>query len=1024
MCTDTFCSQENYNPPARQRVASGNSSTLSTSTRNNHSLFSFSNNPTADENNTTGSFEFLPSPSFDDLQSSIASVSNDFASQFPAPGGQSIIGEKRPVEAMEEGRAVGAGRGTSGPRPARTNSILRRQSVSTRQSSISSTASGASGAMAPPDAPLAMRNRRQSQYPPVSGSATANNRAPRKSIGPGVIDTDYTRPAQRRRPSLASNSSAGGLSDAGGVSTRINIGGTPSYTEGARGLTASRAAKTKSLQPPSRQGQTHLTPKTSTPEHSRSSSFAGRSPGRPNGRGTSTPSSSAKRMSVMPGMPTANSHASGLGARTVSPTDARRAKRLSILQGPPPMPNTPPQPDASTFRTSSRSPSMLPRKVPTPASSRTTPDLTRKSYSSGLSIGSNASYNTSQTSSGSLQSRLSQPPTSSRLPTPKPRNVHSAAGNNEEEEVPPVPAIPKAYESPKDSPAEPPFFKRKSSLPFDASSINSISTNSLSGRGSVREPTKNDRPAKSRKNAAVSSSDADNNTTPVNQKKKNLQPLRLPPLNLLPLSTPTATKIAALHEPSYSDGQVTPPPRRGNAKTPSTPMTASKASFFSRNRGEDKTEQNLRSSSSIHHIRSESPQMGSSSESSKPIPVNNPRQTRQTVSPFISSSLPKNSGEHSYMPRSKTSGDFATHDGATEPARPARLTGPRAPKFARAAKTETPTEISSPEEPTTPSSATSLRRKLSLGWKRSTSKSNNSISHAANERGSEYAPPPPKHDNMPPPRLPASATLNNLNNYTVPSPSPSVKSTTYLDSKRRKSSASSLSIFGGHDRTRSDSWGVNGSPKKETPADSHKPEKSNSSTRGASVMSKILTPKASQSTMRVQDPWTVDLDKQDLVAEAEMKRLASKRKETEQAARILDALKKRATPKERVSPQQALQIATLNIYERGEIMDYKEVFFCGTQSAAKHSGDLSSETANFGYDDERGDYTIVAGDHLSYRYEIIDVLGKGSFGQVVRCIDHKTGGLVAIKIIRNKKRFHQQALVEVNILQKLREWVS
>jgi hypothetical protein len=43
---------------------------------------------------------------------------------------------------------------------------------------------------------------------------------------------------------------------------------------------------------------------------------------------------------------------------------------------------------------------------------------------------------------------------------------------------------------------------------------------------------------------------------------------------------------------------------------------------------------------------------------------------------------------------------------------------------------------------------------------------------------------------------------------------------------------------------------------------------------------------------------------------------------------------------------------------------------------------------------------------------------------VVRCVDHKTGGLVALKIIRNKKRFHQQALVEVNILQKLREWVK
>jgi dual specificity tyrosine-phosphorylation-regulated kinase 2/3/4 len=86
-------------------------------------------------------------------------------------------------------------------------------------------------------------------------------------------------------------------------------------------------------------------------------------------------------------------------------------------------------------------------------------------------------------------------------------------------------------------------------------------------------------------------------------------------------------------------------------------------------------------------------------------------------------------------------------------------------------------------------------------------------------------------------------------------------------------------------------------------------------------------------------------------------------------------------------------------------------------------GDLGASATNFGYDDERGDYNIVEGDHLAYRYEVVDLLGKGSFGQVVRCVDHKTGILVAVKIIRNKKRFHQQALVEVNILKKLREWV-
>lgn len=31
------------------------------------------------------------------------------------------------------------------------------------------------------------------------------------------------------------------------------------------------------------------------------------------------------------------------------------------------------------------------------------------------------------------------------------------------------------------------------------------------------------------------------------------------------------------------------------------------------------------------------------------------------------------------------------------------------------------------------------------------------------------------------------------------------------------------------------------------------------------------------------------------------------------------------------------------------------------------------------FDDEEGYYNIVLGDHISYRYEIIKILGKGSF---------------------------------------------
>lgn len=269
---------------------------------------------------------------------------------------------------------------------------------------------------------------------------------------------------------------------------------------------------------------------------------------------------------------------------------------------------------------------------------------------------------------------------------------------------------------------------------------------------------------------------------------------------------------------------------------------------------------------------------------------------------------------------------------------------------------------------------------------------------------------------MPPPRIPVSATLNNLPTAKQASPTPAVKSNGgYLESRRRKSSAVGSNPHGSHDRSKSDAWGG----KKEGTDTSTMP-----SARNHSVMNKLLKPKSSSSAMRNLDHWTAELDKDDMGAEEEMRKMGSRRKETEVAARTIDTLRKRASPKERVGPHEAIRIAMLNIYERGEIVDYNDVFFCGTQGAPKVVGDLHSDKPNFGYDDERGDYTIVPGDHLAFRYEIVDILGKGSFGQVVRCIDHKLGVLVAVKIIRNKKRFHQQALVEVNILQKLREWVS
>ena len=48
-------------------------------------------------------------------------------------------------------------------------------------------------------------------------------------------------------------------------------------------------------------------------------------------------------------------------------------------------------------------------------------------------------------------------------------------------------------------------------------------------------------------------------------------------------------------------------------------------------------------------------------------------------------------------------------------------------------------------------------------------------------------------------------------------------------------------------------------------------------------------------------------------------------------------------------------------------------------------------------------------------------LGKGSFGDVVKGFDHKLKTDVAIKIIRNERRFHKQAQSEVKILDMLKK---
>ena len=99
----------------------------------------------------------------------------------------------------------------------------------------------------------------------------------------------------------------------------------------------------------------------------------------------------------------------------------------------------------------------------------------------------------------------------------------------------------------------------------------------------------------------------------------------------------------------------------------------------------------------------------------------------------------------------------------------------------------------------------------------------------------------------------------------------------------------------------------------------------------------------------------------------------------------------------------ALYGSQLTDYEKIEIQGYAEVYFLGLNSQKIKGTTLQGH--NFGYDDDRGDYQVVMKDHLAYRFEVLDKLGSGSFGQAIKCYDHKHKQMVAIKVIRNKKRF-------------------
>ncbi|GLG93531.1 Putative dual specificity tyrosine-phosphorylation-regulated kinase 3 homolog [Gryllus bimaculatus] len=122
-----------------------------------------------------------------------------------------------------------------------------------------------------------------------------------------------------------------------------------------------------------------------------------------------------------------------------------------------------------------------------------------------------------------------------------------------------------------------------------------------------------------------------------------------------------------------------------------------------------------------------------------------------------------------------------------------------------------------------------------------------------------------------------------------------------------------------------------------------------------------------------------------------------------------------------VTPEQVMKLYRnkLTPYEQHEVFDYPQIYFIGA-NAKKRPGIVGAAN-NCSYDNENGSYIHIPHDHIAYRYEVLKVIGKGSFGQVVKAYDHKNHEHVALKMVRNEKRFHRQAQEEIRILEHLRK---
>lgn len=100
----------------------------------------------------------------------------------------------------------------------------------------------------------------------------------------------------------------------------------------------------------------------------------------------------------------------------------------------------------------------------------------------------------------------------------------------------------------------------------------------------------------------------------------------------------------------------------------------------------------------------------------------------------------------------------------------------------------------------------------------------------------------------------------------------------------------------------------------------------------------------------------------------------------------------------------------INRHEKSEVFQYKQIFYI------RKSPQFKSVTQ-----DDPDYFVFKKDEHIKYRYQQIVEICRGNFGSVLKCYDHKTKKIVAVKLIKDRPKIHKQILMEKVALDMIQE---